>query len=208
MVQKASSSSRTALSNTSSSIPARSLPTSDPLSVSHHLITTLLNVIRIEREGEVVSQYSIANTVAILSELTDEGPVALPIAASTGPGAGKPTMGVGSGGGSIRGGPVMGVRSKPSAKLESPYTTSFEMAFLKQSKLFYEKESTSLLFECDAPTFLVKVRFSRLGLGRDLSILTDFRRRLRSVWLKKLFVHKPILLHKLSRSSFWSWRRL
>lgn len=65
-------------------------PTADPSTVAHHLISTLLTVIRIEREGEVVSRSAIRSAVDILSRLTDEGPVPLPVQASTGPGSGSP----------------------------------------------------------------------------------------------------------------------
>lgn len=41
---------------------------------------------------------------------------------------------------------------------DSPYRTSFEKVFLKQSEDFYARESAALLLECDAPTFLQKVR--------------------------------------------------
>lgn len=43
---------------------------------------------------------------------------------------------------------------------ESPYKTSFEKAFLRQSAEFYQKESEALLLECDAPSIMQKVRFS------------------------------------------------
>lgn len=90
--------------------------------------------------------------------LTDEGPIALPLAASTGTGSGIPQLGVGSGGGTGRGKAVMGIMSGTS-KIESPYSTSFERAFLTESENFYKKESEVLLFECDAPGYLIKVSF-------------------------------------------------
>lgn len=91
----------------------------------------------------------------MLCELTDEGAIPLPITASTGIGAGSPVMGVGSGGASGRGRPVMGEGMH--GERESPYKTSFEKAFLKQTEEFYRVESAALLIECDAPTFLKRV---------------------------------------------------
>jgi cullin 3 len=67
-------------------------------------------------------------------------------------------MGVGFGGASMRARPVMGVGA-PGEKA-SPYKTSFEKALLAQSEEFYRAESESLLIECDAPSFLKRVRIS------------------------------------------------
>jgi cullin 3 len=129
-------------------------PVADPTTIASHLINTLLSVIRIEREGEVVSRHSIADVVAILSTLTDEGPIPLPVTASQGTGSGTPVLGVGSGAGSGRGSAVMGEQGLIG---QSPYRTSFEKAFLKQSEEFYQRESKQLLVENDCPTFLNKV---------------------------------------------------
>ncbi|BGP14809.1 hypothetical protein JCM10213v2_002764 [Rhodosporidiobolus nylandii] len=128
-------------------------PTSDPAIVAHHLISTLLNVIRIEREGEVVSRSSIKSVVDILSELTDEGAVPLPVQASAGTGSGAPV--VNSAQAAARARPAMG-EGPPGAK-ESPYKTAFEQAFLKQTEEFYARESARLLIECDCPSFLQKI---------------------------------------------------
>lgn len=133
----------------------RVFPTTDSATVAHQLITTLLAVIRIEREGEVVSRHSIQSTVEILAELTDEGLVPLPLTASVGTGSGTPVLGVGSGAGVGRNKTVMG--DGLAGEQQSPYKTSFERAFLKQSQEFYAKESADLLVECDAPNFLRKV---------------------------------------------------
>ncbi|ORY88874.1 Cullin-domain-containing protein [Leucosporidium creatinivorum] len=129
-------------------------PVADPTTIASHLINTLLSVIRIEREGEVVSRHSIADVVAILSTLTDEGPIPLPVTASQGTGSGTPVLGVGSGGGSGRGAAVMGEQGLIG---QSPYRTAFEKAFLKQSEEFYQRESKQLLVENDCPTFLKKI---------------------------------------------------
>lgn len=76
---------------------------------------------------------------------------------------------MGSGGGSGRGRSVMGDGTP--GEQESPYRTSFEKVFLKQSEEFYARESAVLLLECDAPTFLQKVRprshFPRPSLTRS-----------------------------------------
>ncbi|GAA5852604.1 hypothetical protein JCM8547_002559 [Rhodosporidiobolus lusitaniae] len=128
-------------------------PTADPTTVAHHLISTLLSVIRIEREGEVVSRSSIRTCVDILSELTDEGPVPLPVQASVGTGSGSPV--VSSSAANARNRTVMG-EGPPGAK-ESPYKTAFEQAFLKQTEEFYKRESARLLIECDCPSFLQKI---------------------------------------------------
>ena len=133
----------------------RVFPTEDSSTVAHHLITTLLAVIRIEREGEVVSRHSIQSTVEILAELTDEGLVPLPLTASVGTGSGTPVLGVGSGAGIGKNKTVMG-EGLPGEQL-SPYKTSFERVFLRQSQEFYTRESAALLLEVDAPSFLLKV---------------------------------------------------
>ncbi|KAM0754709.1 Cullin-domain-containing protein [Meredithblackwellia eburnea MCA 4105] len=152
-------------SSSSTAAPARVLPTSNSTTVAHHLINTLLTVIRIEREGEVVSRHSIQSTVEILSQLTDEGLVALPLTASVGIGAGAPAYngssgsssgGVGSGAASLRSKPVMG--EGPAGEQLSPYKTSFEAAFLKQTREFYTRESQALLIECDAPNYLIRIQ--------------------------------------------------
>ncbi|GAA5975531.1 hypothetical protein JCM10908_005192 [Rhodotorula pacifica] len=128
-------------------------PTADPSSVAHHLIATLLNVIRIEREGEVVSRSAIDSTVKILSRLTDEGPVPLPVQASAGTGSGSPV--VSSSAANARARTVMG-EGPPGAK-ESAYKTAFEQAFLRQTEEFYKLESARLLLECDCPSFLKRI---------------------------------------------------
>ena len=112
-------------------------------------------MIRIERQGEVVSRHSIRGNVEILCELTDQGPIPLPVQSSAGVGSGTPMLGVGSGGINARAKAVMGV-AQP-GELASPYKTSFERAFLAQSEDFYAKESARLLVECDCPSFLTKV---------------------------------------------------
>lgn len=129
-------------------------PTADPACVAHHLISTLLNVIRIEREGEVVSRSAIDSTVKILSRLTDEGAVPLPVQASQGTGSGSPV--VSSSAANARARTVMG-EGPPGAK-ESAYKTAFEQAFLRQTEEFYRLESARLLLECDCPSFLKRVR--------------------------------------------------
>ncbi|TNY24532.1 Cullin-domain-containing protein [Rhodotorula diobovata] len=128
-------------------------PTADPSTVAHHLISTLLTVIRIEREGEVVSRSAIRSAVDILSRLTDEGPVPLPVQASTGPGSGSPV--VSSSGAAARARTVMG--EGPPGAQESPYKTAFEQALLKQTEEFYSRESARLLVECDCPSFLQRI---------------------------------------------------
>ncbi|GAA6008585.1 hypothetical protein JCM10207_007167 [Rhodosporidiobolus poonsookiae] len=128
-------------------------PTADPSTVAHHLIATLLSVIRIEREGEVVSRSSIQAVVEILSELTDEGAVPLPVTASVGTGSGSPV--VSGAAANARARTVMG-EGPPGAK-ESPYKTAFEQAFLKQTEEFYKRESARLLVECDCPSFMQKI---------------------------------------------------
>lgn len=143
------------------STPKLPLPTTDSATVAHHLIATLLSQIRIEREGEPVSRSTLRSTLEMLCELTDEGPIPLPITASTGTGSGNPVMGVGSGGGNLRGRPVMGEGNI--GDQQSPYKTSFERAFLKQTGEFYAMESARLLIECDAPSFLQKVRWAQLS---------------------------------------------
>lgn len=132
-------------------------PTSDPTTIAYHLVSTLLEVIRIERCGEVVSRHSLRDAVNILCELTDEGPVPLPVTASQGTGSGTPVLGVGSGGGNGRGGAVMGEASLVG---QSPYRSTFEKAFLTQTEEFYAAESKRLLVENDCPTFLQKVSAS------------------------------------------------
>ncbi|BGP30931.1 hypothetical protein JCM10296v2_002693 [Rhodotorula toruloides] len=139
-------------SRASTSAPAPR-PTTDPSTVAHHLLNTLLNVIRIEREGEVVSRSAIRSAVGILSRLTDEGPVPLPVQASQGTGAGSPV--ISSGAAAARQRTVMG-EGPPGAK-ESPYKTAFEQAFLKQTEEFYARESARLLIECDCPSFLQRI---------------------------------------------------
>lgn len=141
------------------------LPTADPSTVAHHLINTLLSVIRIEREGEVVSRHSIRGNVEILCELTDQGPVPLPIQSSAGVGSGTPILGVGSGGMNARAKSVMG--RGVDGELHSPYKTAFEKPFLAQSEDFYAKESAQLLIDCDCPSYLIKV--SGVGFMRLLS---------------------------------------
>ncbi|GAA6027978.1 hypothetical protein JCM8097_001811 [Rhodosporidiobolus ruineniae] len=128
-------------------------PTADPSTVAHHLISTLLSVIRIEREGEVVSRSSIQSAVEILTQLTDEGPVPVPVQASTGTGSGSPVISTAAA--NARNRTVMG-EGPPGAK-ESPYKTAFEQAFLKQTREFYNRESARLLVECDCPSFMQKI---------------------------------------------------
>lgn len=111
-------------------------------------------MIRIEREGEVISRSAIDSTVKILSRLTDEGPVPLPVQASTGTGSGSPV--VSSTAANARARTVMG-EGPPGAK-ESAYKTAFEQAFLRQTEEFYKIESARLLIECDCPSFLQRVR--------------------------------------------------
>ncbi|GAA5958697.1 hypothetical protein JCM3765_006007 [Sporobolomyces pararoseus] len=132
-----------------------SRPTADPSVVAHHLISTLLAQIRIERSGEVVSRSAIQSVVEILCSLTDEGPVPLPVVASTGVGAGSPVVGGSATALNSRSKTVMG-EGTPGAK-ESPYKTSFEQALLKQTEEFYKRESERLLVECDCPSFLQKI---------------------------------------------------
>ncbi|KAL8286410.1 hypothetical protein RQP46_004427 [Phenoliferia psychrophenolica] len=153
--QLPASSSRGASASATPAAP-RVLPTADSSTVAHHLITTLLAVIRIEREGEVVSRHSIQSNVEILAELTDEGLVPLPITASVGTGSGTPVLGVGSGAGIGKNKTVMG--EGPPGEQLSPYKTSFERAFLRQSQEFYARESAALLLEVDAPSFLRKIQ--------------------------------------------------
>ncbi|KAK4058456.1 hypothetical protein OIO90_000615 [Microbotryomycetes sp. JL221] len=129
-------------------------PTTDPTTVAYHYLNTLLDVIRIEREGEVVSRHSLRNAVTILSELTDEGPVPLPVTASQGTGSGVPVLGVGLGAGAGRGASVLG---EPGVIGQSPYKTTFEKEFLRQTEDFYTKESARLVVENDCPTFLKKI---------------------------------------------------
>ncbi|TKA58299.1 hypothetical protein B0A53_00036 [Rhodotorula sp. CCFEE 5036] len=128
-------------------------PTADPACVAHHLISTLLNVIRIEREGEVVSRSAIDSTVKILSRLTDEGAVPLPVQASQGTGSGSPVVSASAANARAR--TVMG-EGPPGAK-ESAYKTAFEQAFLRQTEEFYRLESARLLLECDCPSFLKRI---------------------------------------------------
>lgn len=149
------------------------LPTSNPSTVAHHLISTLLAQIRIERQGEPVSRSTLRNTVEMLCELTDETAVPLPIAASTGTGAGIPT-GSGNASGRLKR-PVMGEGMM--GERDSPYKTSFEKVFLSQSQEFYQQESAELLLNCDAPTFLIKVSLSTMTRCRWLSIDMRVRRR-------------------------------
>lgn len=139
---------------TARSAPAPKAPTSDPTTIAYHLVSTLLEVIKIERCGEVISRHSLRDAVNILCELTDEGPVPLPVTASQGTGSGTPVLGVGSGGGNGRGSAVMG---EAGLMGQSPYRTAFEKAFLKQTEEFYAAESKRLLVENDCPTFLKKV---------------------------------------------------
>lgn len=110
-----------------------------------------------------MSRHSLRNAVMILSELTDEGPVPLPVTASHGTGSGTPVLGVGLGAGSGRGGAVLGGDS--SVLGQSPYRTTFEKMFLKQTESFYERESKRLLVENDCPTFLRKVRGTAPGVA-------------------------------------------
>ncbi|CEQ41447.1 SPOSA6832_03156, partial [Sporobolomyces salmonicolor] len=130
-------------------------PTADSSTVAHHLISTLLSQIRIERSGEVVSRSAIQSIVEILCSLTDEGPVPLPILASTGTGSGSPMVAGGSGSSGARARTVMG--EGPPGAQESPYKTAFEQALLKQTEEFYKRESARLLVECDCPSFLHKI---------------------------------------------------
>ncbi|GAA5935658.1 cullin family protein [Sporobolomyces koalae] len=130
-------------------------PTADPSTVAYHLIATLLAQIRIERTGEVVSRSAIQSVVEILCSLTDEGPVPLPVVASTGVGAGSPVVGGSASALNARSKTVMG-EGTPGAK-ESPYRTSFEQALLGQTEEFYKRESERLLVECDCPSFLQKI---------------------------------------------------
>ncbi|GAA5944285.1 hypothetical protein JCM3775_003311 [Rhodotorula graminis] len=134
-------------------VPPSQRPTADPSTVAHHLINTLLTVIRIEREGEVVSRSAIHSAVDILSRLTDEGPVPLPIQASAGTGSGSPV--VSSSSAAARARTVMG--EGPPGAQESPYKTAFEQALLKQTEEFYSRESARLLVECDCPSFLQRI---------------------------------------------------
>ena len=134
-------------------------PTSDPSTVAHHIITTLLSQIRIERSGEVVSRSAIQSVVEILCSLTDEGPIPLPVLASAGVGAGSPVVGGGANAAGLRNRTVMGEGT--SGARESPYKTSFEQALLKQTEEFYTRESERLLVECDCPSFLQKVSLPR-----------------------------------------------
>lgn len=166
-------------SRTSSSaalVPPVAFPTEDRSTVAHHLITTLLSVIRIEREGEVVSRHSIRSTIEILTELTDEGLVALPLTASVGTGSGTPVLGVGSGAGGGRNKTVMG----PGIAGEqlSPYKTSFEVAFLTQTKEFYTRESAALLLSCDAPSFLQKVGFGPPPLSSSPTLTWSYAKQI------------------------------
>ncbi|GAA5916504.1 cullin family protein [Sporobolomyces salmoneus] len=138
----------------SASIPTPR-PTADPTSVAHHLISTLLTQIRIERSGEVVSRSAIQSVVEILCSLTDQGPVPLPIVASTGVGAGSPVVGGSTSALNSRTKTVMGEGT--AGAQESPYKTSFEQALLKQTEEFYRRESERLLVECDCPSFLQKI---------------------------------------------------
>ncbi|GAA5835767.1 hypothetical protein JCM11251_007420 [Rhodosporidiobolus azoricus] len=140
-------------SRTPAPITPAQRPTADPSTVAHHLIHTLLSVIRIEREGEVVSRSSIQSAVEILSTLTDEGAVPLPVQASAGTGSGSPV--VSGAAANARARTVMG-EGPPGAK-ESPYKTAFEQAFLKQTEEFYKRESARLLDECDCPSFLQRI---------------------------------------------------
>ncbi|GJN87607.1 hypothetical protein Rhopal_000562-T1 [Rhodotorula paludigena] len=128
-------------------------PTADPSTVAHHLIHTLLTVIRIEREGEVVSRSAIHSAVDILSQLTDEGAVPLPVQASQGTGSGSPVVSASAANARQR--TVMG--EGPPGAQESPYKTAFEQAFLKQTGEFYARESARLLIECDCPSFLQRI---------------------------------------------------
>ncbi|KAK4051822.1 hypothetical protein OIV83_002527 [Microbotryomycetes sp. JL201] len=129
-------------------------PTTDPSSVAFHLLKTMLDVIRIERDGEVVSRHSLRNAVMVLCELTDEGHVPLPVTASQGTGSGVPVLGVGLGGGAGRGAAVLG---DPGVLGQSPYKTTFEKEFLRRTEEYYARESARLLVENDCPTFLKKI---------------------------------------------------
>ncbi|GAA6055941.1 hypothetical protein JCM3770_005606 [Rhodotorula araucariae] len=134
-------------------VPPSQRPTADSSTVAYHLIHTLLTVIRIEREGEVVSRSAIHSAVEILSRLTDEGAVPLPVQASQGTGSGSAV--VNSSAAAARARTVMG--EGPPGAGESPYKTSFEQAFLKQTEEFYARESARLLVECDCPSFLQRI---------------------------------------------------
>ncbi|KAM0788414.1 hypothetical protein ACM66B_001551 [Microbotryomycetes sp. NB124-2] len=134
--------------------PSGKSPAADPSSVAFHLLKTLLDVIRIERDGEVISRHSLRNAVMILSELTDEGPVPLPVTASQGTGSGVPVLGVGMGAGAGRGSAVLG---EPGVMGQSPYKTTFEKEFLRQTEDYYTRESARRLVENDCPTFLRKI---------------------------------------------------
>ncbi|GAA6005797.1 hypothetical protein JCM11491_004014 [Sporobolomyces phaffii] len=147
--------SSTSSRNAPSSATPTPRPTADSATVAHHLIATLLSQIRIERTGEVVSRSAIQSVVEILCSLTDEGPVPLPVVASTGVGAGSPVVGGSASALSSRAKTVMG-EGAPGAK-ESPYKTSFEQALLKQTEEFYTRESERLLVEYDCPSFLQKI---------------------------------------------------
>ncbi|BGP38828.1 hypothetical protein JCM10449v2_002766 [Rhodotorula kratochvilovae] len=140
-------------SATAAAIPPSQRPTADASTVAHHLIHTLLTVIRIEREGEVVSRSAVHSAVDILSRLTDEGAVPLPVLASTGTGSGSAV--VSSSAAAARARTVMG--EGPPGAAESPYKTAFEQAFLKQTEEFYARESARLLVECDCPSFLQRI---------------------------------------------------
>ncbi|KDE04922.1 hypothetical protein MVLG_04678 [Microbotryum lychnidis-dioicae p1A1 Lamole] len=148
--------------------PPRPRATNDPSTVAFQLMHTLLNVIRIERQGEVVSRHSIHGAIEILCELTDEGAVPLPVVASNGTGSGTPVL---SGGSSSanggRGGPVLGDKDLPNGL--SPYRTAWEQAFLGQSADFYREESARSLIENDCPTFLRNIS-RRLVEERERSI--------------------------------------
>lgn len=124
-------------------------------------------MIRIEREGEVVSRSAIHSAVDILSQLTDEGAVPLPVQASQGTGSGSPVVSASAANARQR--TVMG--EGPPGAQESPYKTAFEQAFLKQTGEFYARESARLLIECDCPSFLQRVRLRPpLPLSRSSSM--------------------------------------
>lgn len=103
--------------------------------------------------------------MGILTTLTDEGPIPLPVTASQGTGSGTPVLGVGSGRSQGRGAAVMGEQGMVG---QSPYRTAFEKAFLKQSEDFYAKESKQLLVDNDCPTFMKKVGHRPAGLLRSV----------------------------------------
>ena len=125
-------------------------PLQDPTCVGHHVVKTLLDLIRVEREGEVISRSLVSSVIEMLNELTDEAPVPLPIIDSVGLGSGAPKPSA------IRkGGTALGEATTGTA--ESVYRTSFEKQLLAQTQAFYEDESAAALIDLDAPGYLRKV---------------------------------------------------